>query len=816
MTESEINFEVPLPYNEGVQTIEGEPLPMQPAEEPAAAQPQQPAAKHAAKPTRRPSVKRKPKAAHGAPAPAATPAPAPKPAGAKRGKKRYIPAIDGLRAFAVFAVILYHMGMPFARGGLLGVTVFFVISGYLITGLLTAEWDASGTINLPQFWFRRIRRLFPAIVLVIVVTAAVFSFASPLLLTKMRPDIIPGLFWFENWWYIFRDLSYFEAAGAPSPLTHFWSLAIEEQFYLVWPVLLLGAYKAGAKKKLVRRACLVLAVISAIAMAVLFDPAGDPSRVYYGTDTRAFSLLIGAWLSFAWPGAQLTEEGTRHVPRKSVAILDGVGIAAFLAIIAMCVFISGYSMFMYYGGLLICSILSAVVIAVLAHPRSMLARFAALKPFVWIGQRSYGMYLWHFPIIVLLQPRNATALPWWIYLVEIALTIGIAHLSYQYVETPIRRDGFIAFFKKLRDRAPALVASGLVTVVAVGGILVVPPVAEGGIAVDEPRVMSATLKKPIVDGVYDVVFVGDSVSLGANEQLNEAFPHGLIDTEGNRQIEAALPVLQDYIDQGIVGDTVMISLSTNGFAKPEELEQIMSMCGPDRTVWFVNIRVPDERCEPNNAAIQACVDAHDNAHLIDWYATTAGHDEYLIDDGIHLTVDGRKAFADLVVSTMGYVAPNDENTKYDVLFIGDVVALDAIDELSKKLPNGALDCSDARDFKAVRAAFDKYAEKNVIGDTLVLSLGNEGLLDRNDVEQLITDAGADKIIWIVNARCPNMWCEQNNELLSDIASKHDNVHIIDWFEASKGHDEYLAENGMGLTEDGVKAYTDTITHVMGL
>ena len=816
MTESEINFEEPSPYNEGVQTIAGEPLPVQPAEEPAAAQPQQPAAKHAAKPVHRPSVKRKSKAAHGTPAPAAAPAPAPKPAGAKRGKKRYIPAIDGLRAFAVFAVILYHMGMPFARGGLLGVTVFFVISGYLITGLLTAEWDASGTINLPQFWFRRIRRLFPAIVLVIVVTAAVLSFASPLLLTKMRPDIIPGLFWFENWWYIFRDLSYFEAAGAPSPLTHFWSLAIEEQFYLVWPVLLLGAYKAGAKKKLVRRACLVLAVISAIAMAVLFDPAGDPSRVYYGTDTRAFSLLIGAWLSFAWPGAQLTEEGTRHVPRKSVAILDGVGIAAFLAIIAMCVFISGYSMFMYYGGLLICSILSAVVIAVLAHPRSMLARFAALKPFVWIGQRSYGMYLWHFPIIVLLQPRNATALPWWIYLVEIALTIGIAHLSYQYVETSIRRDGFIAFFRKLRDRVPALVASGLVTVVAVGGILVVPPVAEGGIAVDEPRVMSATLKKPIVDGVYDVVFVGDSVSLGANEQLNEAFPHGLIDTEGNRQIEAALPVLQDYIDQGIVGDTVVISLSTNGFAKPEELEQIMSMCGPDRTVWFVNIRVPDERCEPNNAAIQACVDAHDNAHLIDWYATTAGHDEYLIDDGIHLTVDGRKAFADLVVSTMGYVAPNDENTKYDVLFIGDVVALDAIDELSKKLPNGALDCSDARDFKAVRAAFDKYAEKNVIGDTLVLSLGNEGLLDRNDVEQLITDAGADKTIWIVNARCPNMWCEQNNELLNDIASKHDNVHIIDWFEASKGHDEYLAENGMGLTEDGIKAYTDTITHVMGL
>lgn len=756
-------------------------------------------------------------------------------------KKRYIPAIDGLRAFAVFAVILYHLGLPFAQGGLLGVTVFFVISGYLITGLLTAEWESSHTINLPQFWLRRIRRLFPAIVTVIVVMAAVYSLVSPLLLTKMRPDILPGLFWFENWWYILRDVSYFDAVGAPSPLTHFWSLAIEEQFYLVWPIILLGVFKAGVNKTGIRRACLVLAAISAIAMAVMYDPLGDPSRVYYGTDTRAFSLLIGAWLSFAWPGAQLTDKGTRNVPAASVLLLDAVGIAAFLGIIAMCVFANGFSDFMYYGGLVLCSVLSCVVIAVLAHPRSAFARVAAMKPFVWIGQRSYGMYLWHFPIIALLQPRNATMLPWWIYLVEIALTIVIAHLSYEFIETPIRRQGLSAFKASgkgtssakgafgganastdtptfrgwAQTHIPAVAASGIVLAIAVVGVIAVPPVSEGGVAADEKRVMSATLKKPLVDGVYDVVFIGDSVSLGANQQLNERFPHGMIDTEGNRQIPAGIDDLQGYLDQGVVGDTVVISLSTNGYAEPQDLETIMQMCGADRTVWFVNIRVPDNRCEPNNQAIQDCVNAHENAKLIDWYGASAGHDDWFIEDGIHLTFDGRDAYANLVVDTMGYVAPTDENTKYDVTFIGDVVALDAVDKLAGLFPHGIVDCSDARNLKAIRTAYEGYRDSGVVGDEVVLCLGNEESLERGSVESLIGDIGADKKIWLVNARCSSQWCAANNALLADIASANDNVQLIDWYAASTGHDGYLAENGINLTEEGISAYAATVHDAMG-
>ena len=732
----------------------------------------------------------------------------------QRAAKRYIPAIDGLRAFAVFAVILYHMNLPFAQGGLLGVTVFFVISGYLITGLLTAEWESSGTINLPQFWLRRIRRLFPAIVVVIVVMAAVFTIASPTLLAKMRPDIIPGLFWFENWWYILRDLSYFEAAGAPSPLTHFWSLAIEEQFYLVWPILLLCVYKAGAKKKLVRRICLALAAVSAIAMAVLYDPAGDPSRVYYGTDTRAFSLLIGAWLSFAWPGAQLTPEGTRNVPATSARVLDAVGVAAFLGIVAMCVLISGYSDFMYYGGLVLCSVLSAVVIAVLAHPSSLFARVAGCKPLVWIGQRSYGMYLWHFPIIELLQPRNATALPWWIHLVEIALILVISHLSYEFIETPIRKQGFIAFFKQIRQRIPALVAAGVITAVAVVGIITVPQATDGGDA-GEQRVMSATLKKPLADGVYDVVFIGDSVSLGVSDELSEAFPHGLVYTEGGMQVFEARDVFADYIEQGYVGDTVIFSLGSNGYLQSDELQQLMDLCGPDREVWFVNIRVPDSRCDPNNAVLEEFVDEHENAHLLDWYGLTEGHDDWLSEDGIHLNGDGHAAYLNLIVDGVGYVPPSDENTRYDVTFIGDVVSLDAADQLAQQFPNGVIDCSDARSAKSVQEAYQGYSDKGVVGDKVVLCLANGGILTKEDVEAVVDSVGNDKSIWLVNARNANPWCTDNNNVLAEVAGERNNVQVIDWFGASAGHDDYLSEDGLRLSSAGAEAYANAAKAMVG-
>lgn len=215
-----------------------------------------------------------------------------------RPKSRYIPALDGLRTLAVVAVVLYHLNLTWAQGGLLGVTIFFVLSGYLITRLLLNEVAKTGHIDLKSFWIRRIRRLFPAVVTVVVVTCALCTIFNHVMLTKMRPDILPSLLFFNNWWQIAQDVSYFNALGDPSPLTHFWSLAIEEQFYLIWPPLLFAMVSMHVSKPNTRRVVLGLAAVSALAMMVLYNPAADPSRVYYGTDTRVFSLLLGAWMAF--------------------------------------------------------------------------------------------------------------------------------------------------------------------------------------------------------------------------------------------------------------------------------------------------------------------------------------------------------------------------------------------------------------------------------------------------------------------------------------------------------------------------------------
>ena len=368
-------------------------------------------------------------------------------------KSRYIPALDGLRAFAVLAVIAYHLGMQWAPGGLLGVTVFFVLSGYLITSLLLIEWDNTETINLPQFWLRRVRRLMPAIVLIIVCTAALCALFDHSLLTKLRDDMWAALLWVTNWWYIFQDASYFDALGAPSPLTHFWSLAIEEQFYLVWPVVLLVAHKTGVKRTTMRNATLIVALLSALEMALLYNPLDDPSRVYYGTDTRAFSLLIGAWLAFVWPSHMLGAQKSVHLTKQVRNVLDGVGIVALVALLGLIVFVDGFSPFLYRGGILLASVLTAVVIAVMVHPASLLGRFAGTKPLVWIGLRSYGIYLWHYPLFLLMNPRNFTGeTPWWMYLVQVAVVFACAAFSYRFVENPLRKGAIGAFVKGVRSK----------------------------------------------------------------------------------------------------------------------------------------------------------------------------------------------------------------------------------------------------------------------------------------------------------------------------------------------------------------------------
>ena len=622
-----------------------------------------------------------------------------------RPRSRYVASLDGLRCFAVVAVILYHMGL--ISGGLVGVTTFFVISGYLINGLLLAEFEREGAISLKAFWLRRARRLLPAILLAVAGTAALCTLFDHVLLDKMRPDIVPSLLFYNNWWQIFHDISYFEAAGSPSPLTHFWSLSIEEQFYVVWPLILLGMLKAGTGKQGIARVALVLAVVSALAMALLYDPQGDPSRVYYGTDTRAMSLLVGIWLSIAWP-CVLFGKARRTSQASTMMAFNIVGVAAFAGLVAIAVLTNGYDGFSYYGGITLASVLSAVVIAVLVVPGTWLERLFKAAPLVWIGKISYGMYLWHFPILLLTtDPNSTTATPWWVHVGQFALVVAVSALSYYFVEDPIRTGKVRAWWDEWRapkragapaakahgsaPRARALQAryaipaacfAGLLAIGAIG-VVAVPPTdyastyagataasgqVEGESSSAAPE--AATSSQPVDASsdagrtpfeqaflspresdsggiVYEPLLIGDSVAAGAVDAFYETFPNGHIDAVESRNIWES--PYQDYADADQVGDYVVFCLGTNNAVVDWQIDdELLGMVPDDKKVFMVNTRNTADWMEGTNAEIARAPERHANVVVIDWYSASQDHDEYFAGDGTHLTDEGAHAYISLI------------------------------------------------------------------------------------------------------------------------------------------------------------------------
>ncbi len=352
-----------------------------------------------------------------------------------------MPGLDGLRAVAVLAVVGYHVGLGAIPGGLLGVGVFFTLSGYLITDLILARW-ATGARGLGDFWVRRARRLLPALFVMLVVVGIWVSVADRAQLAEVRGQSIAAAFYVGNWWQIAQHVSYFARFGPPSPLNHLWSLAVEEQFYLLWPwLLLLGARYISEPRRATgvrpRLACvtLALAVISAIEMAVLYHPSFDASRVYDGTDTRAFGLLFGAALAMVWPSRLLT----RPINASARRTLDRLGAAGLLVIALLYLRANEYSSFLYRGGMVLLSLATVLVIAAAAHPATRVGRALAAKPLRWVGERSYGIYLWHVPVIVLTSPVTGTPDSFPRAVLQVTASIGLAALSWRYIEQPIRR-----------------------------------------------------------------------------------------------------------------------------------------------------------------------------------------------------------------------------------------------------------------------------------------------------------------------------------------------------------------------------------------
>ncbi len=403
---------------------------------------------------------------------------------------RYLPALDGLRALAVAGVICYHGGLTWAAGGFLGVDAFFVLSGFLITTLLLTEWRSSmrgtewspiGHIDLKAFWARRARRLLPALLLVLSAVALYAAVvAAPEELRTIRGDGIASLLYVANWRFIFSGQSYFAQFGAPSPLRHFWSLAIEEQFYLLWPLIVFGflRWRRGSVRALATFS-VIAATASAVLMVLLYEPGQDPSRVYYGTDTRASSLLVGALLAMLMMRRPVVEG------RRARTALHGAAIASFLVLGYWWSTATEHSDFLYRGGFVIAAVLVAVVVASVAQPESgLLGRALSWSPLRFVGRISYGLYLWHWPVFVALSPARVPYDGYELFAIRLAATFALATLSYHLVEMPIRRGA-------LRGRWPMIL-----TPAAAAGVVVAVVLVTAGAPRGPSEIAAADVKPP--------------------------------------------------------------------------------------------------------------------------------------------------------------------------------------------------------------------------------------------------------------------------------------------------------------------------------
>jgi len=588
----------------------------------------------------------------------------------------YSPALDGLRALSVIAVLLYHAGLKWVPGGFLGVEVFFVISGYLITSLLLAEWGGKGCIDFKVFWLRRARRLFPALFLLLAVVISCAIVFLPDEVAGLRGDFLSTGLYVNNWFQVFSHKSYFETVGRPSLLKHMWSLAVEEQFYLVWPLVffLLIRY---LRRSLVIFVILAGALTSISSMAALYQPDMDPSRLYYGTDTRAAGLLFGAALAFVrQPGCC---EG-----RAAGWLTETAGLAA-LGVLAACfLFITEFNTLLYRGGFTFVDITAAGLIAVAVHPCvRFVSALLSWKPLLWVGLRSYGIYLWHFPVFAVTRPDldvPVKGLP--LLVLRLAVTLAIAALSYHFVEKPVRGGALGRAWKRLCEadgferlmlqrRWTAAVTSAAVVAAVLGFFLLNarPPQPPAYLAFAAPDVVPEetpeTAQVPVVEspvtnqpitetGSFELVTaVGDSVMQGVTNELRRTLGEDvIIDAEQGRQAKQALSVIRKLRTDGRINPVVVLHIGANGFFSRAMFDKIMTELKDAKKVIVVNVKVPRNWQDANNAMMADAIRLYPNAELLDWYGASNEHHELFWKDGIHLRPKGARLYAGFIAKAV--------------------------------------------------------------------------------------------------------------------------------------------------------------------
>jgi peptidoglycan/LPS O-acetylase OafA/YrhL len=632
--------------------------------------------------------------------------------------QRYMPGLDGLRAIAVLAVIAFHLGFGWAPGGLLGVGIFFTLSGYLITDILLAQLSGRGRIALAQFWLGRARRLLPALFVmlaIVVFWVTVFGPAQP---DQFRKAVLSSVFYVNNWEQIFANVSYFARFAPEGPLNHLWSLSVEEQFYIFWPFLLLIGVKLVHERPLAsgvrpRLALLAvgLALVATIEMAVLYHPTLDPSRIYYGTDTRAGGLLFGAALAMVWPSRRLSH---RITPRAR-DMLDALGVLGLLIIALMVWQVGEFSSFLYRGGFVVLSLATVMVLMPLAHPACRLGRFLGVRPLRWLGVRSYAIYLWQTPVIVLtaLHAQNPQDEGLLRKLLQVAAIFAIAALSWRFVEEPIRHGAIGRFFARRRavgwgwytfvpGMRIAIVAAGVLIVVGIAGMAGLNAASAEGEAtrVEEARAAGTDKPPPLTKAQAEdstqtsckaVVHIGDSTSEGLDsaeylpdpkERIENRYSEvGVrevhMEVEGARSIEErfegqpnAQEVAAAWKAEGFKGCWVL-ALGTNEAAdvsagssvgERERIDKMMAIVGDEPVLW-VNVKsLPGapEHYEPEgmeawNEELERACPAYPNMRIYNWAADVK--EAWFIEDGVHFTSPGYAARAQLIAQALAHAFP---------------------------------------------------------------------------------------------------------------------------------------------------------------
>ena len=600
-------------------------------------------------------------------------------------KSKYLPSIDSLRALAVLAVIIYHVDVNYLPGGFLGVDLFFVLSGYLISSLIIKEYKKTGSLNLYNFYIRRARRLLPAVYFMITVVLVVMVMFNGVLLKKSHLDAIFGYIYSSNWWYIFHKLDYFDSFGSQSPFKHLWSLAIEEQFYMIFPLLFLLINRKKKDKdgfyKLNRNFLYVILgviLVSLIVHIILFD-INNISRIYFGTDTRAFSLLVGAVGAILYPMDKLN---TKITPQENL-LYSVVSLISIAALITIMIYTSEYNTWLYRGGFLLVAILGIIIIISSGKQHTVMAKLLSFKPVVFIGKISYSLYLWHFPVLVLTTPVSEIGKPNIFFVVlRVILTFILAIISYALVETPIRKLGFKNYvsiiYKKIvkKSKKTKKIVASITTVVSILFVMGIFGKSVPYISTAFVKEMDSNKESQYVNKgennqdnkqnqenkdnkenkddkqneekkYSSVVIMGDSLTVDIGEKFQELYPGAVIDGKIGRQLYVAIEEAKNYAQYNSENSAIIFQLGTNGPFTESQIEDLVKVFDK-ADIYFVNIKVPRAWEKTVNTALKEAKEKHSNITIIDWYTVANSGKDLFEPDRVHLNQTGIKEMITLI------------------------------------------------------------------------------------------------------------------------------------------------------------------------